>query len=190
MQSGYIENKSFKNQDFTENMLRIGEYERCVFTGCTFSNQDLSEMIFSDCLFESCDLSTAKLKETALKDVQFKNSKLSGLHFGDCKKFLLSFNFDNCILDYASFYKLKIKNTIFKDCRFEQSEFIESDLTNTVFDNCDLHRAKFVNTILENSDFRSAFNFSIDPELNKIRKAKFSLENCIGLLSKYNIIVE
>ena len=190
MQDSYIENKSYNGQNFTEKKFIFGEYERCTFTNCNFSNVDFSEMIFSDCVFENCDLSTAKLKETAFKDVKFKSSKLLGLHFGDCKIFLLSFNFENCILNYASFYKLKIKNTIFKDCRLEQVEFIETDLTNSTFDNCDLHKTKFVNAILENSDFRSAFNFLIDPEINKMRKAKFSMENCVGLLSKYNIVIE
>jgi len=63
-------------------------------------------------------------------------------------------------------------------------------LSQSVFDQCDLNRAVFADTILEKSDFRSAYNFSIDPERNKIAKAKFSSQNIIGLLDKYNIIVE
>jgi len=45
----------------------------------------------------------------------------------------------------------------------------------------------FENTILEKVDFSTSFNYSIDPEMNKIKKAKFSLPEVIGLLNKYDI---
>jgi uncharacterized protein YjbI with pentapeptide repeats len=69
-------------------------------------------------------------------------------------------------------------------------DFTESDLTNAYFDNCDLKKAIFEKTILEKSDFKSTFGFSIDPEKNRLKKAKFSKENIIGLLQHHNIIVE
>jgi hypothetical protein len=43
---------------------------------------------------------------------------------------------------------------------------------------------------LEKADFRSAFNFSIDPEMNRMKKAKFSRTGVFGLLHKYNIEIE
>jgi hypothetical protein len=43
---------------------------------------------------------------------------------------------------------------------------------------------------LERSDFRAAYNFNIDPERNKVRKAKFSRDGVVGLLGKYDIVVE
>ena len=59
-----------------------------------------------------------------------------------------------------------------------------------MFDNCDLARAIFANSILEKADFRTSYNFSIDPEINKIKKAKFSLTTVSGLLGKYDIEIE
>jgi fluoroquinolone resistance protein len=59
-----------------------------------------------------------------------------------------------------------------------------------VFDNCDLSKASFDNTILEKADFRTAFNYSINPESNKIKKAKFSVSGIAGLLDKYDIHIE
>ena len=35
-----------------------------------------------------------------------------------------------------------------------------------------------------------AFNFSINPEINNLKKARFSTQNIVGLLDKYKIIVE
>jgi uncharacterized protein YjbI with pentapeptide repeats len=64
------------------------------------------------------------------------------------------------------------------------------DLTNSTFDTCDLARATFGNTILEKTTFCTSYNYSIDPESNRIRKAKFSLAGVAGLLGKYDIEIE
>jgi fluoroquinolone resistance protein len=50
--------------------------------------------------------------------------------------------------------------------------------------------ATFDHTILEIADFRSAFNYTIDPEINKLKGAKFSTLGLSGLLAKYNIEIE
>ena len=116
--------------------------------------------------------------------------KLLGLRFDECNPLLLSFSFQGCILNFSSFYKLKIKGTAFKDCKLEEVDFVESDLTNVRFENCDLTMASFENTTLSGADLRSARNFFIDPEKNKVKKAKFSLSGLEGLLDKYDIVVE
>ena len=113
-----------------------------------------------------------------------------GLHFDDCNGFLMSFNFDNCLLNYASFYQLKLKNTRFNQCKLEDVSFEKTDLTNAVFNHCELNKAVFDNTQLEGADFRTAFNFSINPEINNVKKARFSNQNIAGLLDKYKIIIE
>jgi fluoroquinolone resistance protein len=190
MKKEYIEDQNFKGENYSTTPLKQGEYNNCAFINCTFSNADLSDTQFIECTFDSCDLSNAKLKNTAFQDVNFTNSKLLGLHFDDCKDFLLSFNFDNCLLNYASFYKLKIKNTRFINCKMEDVSFEKTDLANAVFSYCELHKALFDNTNLEGADFRTSVNFSINPELNSMKKARFSAQNLAGLLDKYKISIE
>ena len=85
------------------------------------------------------------------------------------------------------FPQVKIKKTIFKKSQFYEADFAECDLTNCIFENCDFTRATFENTNIEKADFRTSFNYSMDPEINRIKKAKFSLPNVIGLLDKYDI---
>jgi uncharacterized protein YjbI with pentapeptide repeats len=132
----------------------------------------------------------AKITKTAFRDVKFKTCKLLGLHFDNCNEFLLLFDFEDCNLDLSSFYKLSLKNQSFKNCSLQEVDFTESDLSNSSFDNCDLTSAIFENTILEKTDFRSSYGFSIDPDHNKIRKAKFSVMGLAGLLDKYDIDIE
>lgn len=113
-----------------------------------------------------------------------------GIKFEECNPFLLSFTFEECILNFSSFYQLKIKETKFKNCKMEQVDFTEADLARSMFKNCDLSAAVFSNTNLAKADLFSALNFNIDPELNKITGAKFSSGNLAGLLNKHKLIIK
>jgi fluoroquinolone resistance protein len=190
METVFIEDKTFDKSNFTRVSLQKGEYENCTFINCDFSNTDLTELRFVDCEFLGCNLSLVNLTKTALRDIKFKDSKMLGLHFENCSQFGLSFSFDNCNLTHSSFFQTKIRKTISAKSQLHEADFAECDLTSCVFDNCDLTRAIFENTIIEKTDFRTSFNYSIDPEINRIKKAKFSLTGIIGLLEKYDIEID
>lgn len=189
MGKSYQENHLYQNQTFQSGELPFEEYDQCRFLNCVFLNVNLSGLHFNDCVFEDCDLSMATLKDTAFRDVKFKNCKLLGLRFDECNNFSLSFDFEGCMLQFSSFFRLKIPRTVFKDCKIEDVEFVETDLSNAAFYHCDLSRAVFENTILESADLQTAQNFSIDPDQNRIQKARFSTHNIAGLLHKYRIVI-
>ena len=69
-------------------------------------------------------------------------------------------------------------------------DFTETDLTKSHFSNTDLTDAIFYRTMLKEANLFTALNYIIDPELNNIRKAKFSMHGLSGLLSKYDIVIE
>jgi len=48
----------------------------------------------------------------------------------------------------------------------------------------------FDQTNLEQADFKASFSFIIDPENNRMKKARFSTSELAGLLGKYDILVE
>ena len=183
----YIENKTFTKIDFLKEKLSKGEYESCAFVDCSFSQASLSEINFAECTFDNCDFSMAEILGTAFRDARFKNCKLLGLHFEDCNKFLFSAQFEDCILNLSSFYGLNLKSTLFINCSLQETDFTESNLTQVKFDNCDLKHATFEHSILEKADFRTAYNYTFDLELNRIKKAKFSKNGVLGLLDKYDI---
>ena len=62
------------------------------------------------------------------------------------------------------------------------ADFMSSDLTEVLFDNCNLRRAVFIDTIANKADFSTSYDYSFDPEKNKIKKAVFSMEGLKGLL--------
>lgn len=182
--------KSYNCLDFTTSPLPKGEYEGCRFSNCDFSNSDLSGIKFIDCTFTACNLSLAKLSKTSFQDVVFTDCKLLGLRFDQCSGFGLSFRFENCQLNHASFNGVKIKGTPFQNTQLQEVDFTDTDLSGAVFQNCDLQNAVFENTLLLKADFRTSFNYSFDPDLNKIKGAKFALPDVIGLLDKYGIQID
>jgi fluoroquinolone resistance protein len=113
-----------------------------------------------------------------------------GLRFENCNPFGLSVSFESCILNHSTFYHLKLKKTSFKSLKLQETDFTGCDLSGSLFDNCDLSKATFEDTNIEKADFRTSFNYSIDPESNRIKKAKFSLSGIPGLLDKHDIEIE
>jgi uncharacterized protein YjbI with pentapeptide repeats len=190
MNDNYIDSITFKGKDYTSNGFPKGEYDNCTFINCNFSNLHLSNNEFVECNFEDCNFSNSIIKNTSFKEAVFDTCKLVGVNFSECNPFLLAFSFNNCQLNLASFYQLKLKNTKFINCNLQETDFDKTDLSNSMLANCDLKRAIFKNTNLEKVDFSTAYNYSIDPETNNIKNAKFSLNGIAGLLEKYNITIE
>lgn len=184
----YFEDQIYTHESF--NRFPLGEYENCKFVSCDFSDVDLSSCVFLSCEFSGCNLSMVKIAKASFQEVTFSDCKLLGMRWDSCNPFGISLGFSNCILTHSSFYKLKIKNTNFKSCQLQEVDFTEAELNNASFDGCDLKGAVFSATNLERTDFRTAVNFAIDPEANRIRKAKFSLSGVRGLLNKYGVEID
>ena len=165
-------------------------FENCKFISSDLSYADLSGMVFIDCYFEGCNLSLIRLSDTGLQNIQFKECKLTGADFSKSRDFLFEANFNNCILDNAIFYKKKNKGAKFTDCSMVETDFTEADLTDVQFNNCNLNRAFFNRTTLKNADLRTSYNFIIDPDINILKKARFSVHGLPGLLAKYDIRIE
>ena len=178
----------FENQTF-ENLTSLAKakYDDCTFVNCHFTESDFGEFKFLECTFEGCDLSNVKLNLTAFNTVIFKNCKLLGLRFEDCRHTFLALEFTNCMLNFSSFYQLKLPKTTFDNCQLQDVDFSKADFSKSNFENCDLKGAIFDRTNLEGADLRTAYNFDIHPIQNRIKKARFSNENIIGLLRHFDI---
>jgi len=145
---------------------------------------------FLECRFVGCNLSLAQIADTQFQDCIFTECKLLGLHFELCNPFGLAFTSGKCTFDQSSFSKRKLKGIQFKDSSLKETDFTEADLSGSVFDNCDLARATFDRTNLEKTDFRTAYNYSIDPQKNRIKKARFSVPGITGLLDVFDIKID
>jgi fluoroquinolone resistance protein len=189
MAKSIASDETFHNRHFNETPLEHGAYEQCHFQGCDFSQVDLTDIQFTDCTFKDCHCSMAVLHNTAIRDARFTGCKMLGLHFEDCNAFLFSANFENCQLNHSSFFQRSIKGATFHQCQLQEVDFTEADASGVVFDGCDLRDATFDRTNLEKADFSTATHFTIDPENNRIKRARFSAAGLEGLLEKYGIVV-
>lgn len=187
MEMIFHEDKLFKNIVYSGKDTKNREFEKCTFLNCDISNGIFSSSKFIDCVFTNCNLTMAKFDQCQLNNVAFKECKILGVNFGECTDFLFIVKFDGCILDYCSFVRKKIPKTSFINSSMKNVDFTECDLTKSAFSNSDLMNAVFYKTVLKEVDFLTATNYNIDPEINYIRKAKFSFHGVNGLLNKYDI---
>jgi len=165
------------------------EYNGCTFKNCDFSNMSFDNAEFIDCHFHLCNLTMTKMVNTTLSRVKFDSCKLVGVDFSKCSKFMFSVSFENSIMNYSLFSKNDLKNTIFSSCKLNEASFIETNLTAAKFVNCDLDKVIFDRTNLEKADFTTSQNYTINPEINKLKKTKFSMPDVIGLLRNLDIII-
>ena len=186
----FIEEETFEKRNFSESALEKGTYELCVFLNCNFSNSDISNIQFLECEFQDCNLSSANLSQTGFQDILFKGCKMLGMQFDKCSDFGFSIKVEDCQLNLSSFYQQKLLKTVFSKSKLQEVAFTECNLSSAIFEECDLLNALFINSDLRNADFRNAYNYTIDPETNRMKGAKFNLQSVSGLLTKYNIIIE
>jgi uncharacterized protein YjbI with pentapeptide repeats len=190
MSKTYYAEEEFKGIDFSKEHFEIADYELSRFINCTFAQCNLSEAGFIECTFQGCDLSMAKMNGTALRNTTFTECKLIGLPFDACNSFGFSAEFMACNLHLSSFFQQKMQKSVFRDCQLNEVDFTQADLKESVFDHCDFSKAVFSATQLQKSDFRSSYNYSIDPEENRIKGAQFSIHGLPGLLDSYGIVIE
>jgi hypothetical protein len=53
-----------------------------------------------------------------------------------------------------------------------------------------LYRSEFAKAIANKANFKTSYNYTIDPTKTKIKKAIFALAGLKGLLTKYEVVVE
>lgn len=165
-------------------------FEDCSFTSCKFENVPIRASIFTGCSFSKCSFLLTKVDDTTFNDVLFKDCRLMGVNFTTCNDFLLNFEFADSILDNVfisekKLQKIKIRGCTLKDCDFMRVDFRSADFEKTVF-----NKVNFSECNLEKADFRKAENYSINPESNRIKNARFSLPEAQSFLAFLGIRID
>ena len=127
---------------------------------------------------------------TSFRNAIFNECKIREVNFAMCDKFIFAITFKECVLDFSKFYTLKLKGTTFLDCSIIAVDFMAADLTEVIFDNCDLYRSEFDKAIANKTNFKTSYNYTIDPTKTKLKKAIFSLKEVKGLLFKHNLVIK
>lgn len=179
--------QNYKGIDYTSTRFSAGDYDNCTFIDCLFPELHLSNTTFSECEFIDCNFTNTKFGGTTLNNIIFQGCKMVGANLSVCNDFMLSIRLENCILDLANCYQLRLINTYFKNCSLKETDFTECNLSEALFSNCDLTHALFDQTNLQKANFTTARHYTIDLDSNKVKGALFSKEEVHGLLTKYGI---
>ena len=175
---------------YGEQEVNLKEFESCTFNGCDFSQCNFIGVVFIDCTFNDCLFSGAKINHVALRSTFFNHCKMEDVNFSMCDKLIFEVHFKECVLDFSKFYTLKLKGTTFIDCSIVAVDFMSADLTEVVFDNCDLYRSEFGQANANKANFKTSYNYTIDPTKTKLKKAVFSLNQVKGLLFKHELVIK
>ena len=190
MHSDYIHDLEFKNQIFDDTNTKFRDFENCTFFDCDFTNCTFQTVTFVDCNFFDCNFKDTKINYVSLRGVQFTKCNFTAVNFAMTDQVIYEFHFKDCLLDYAKFYALKLKKMQFINCSMIAVDFMASDLTEVLFDNCNLRKSVFIDTIAHKTDFYTSYDYTIDPEKNKLKKAVFSTDGLKGLLEKYDLVIK
>ena len=173
--------KTFKNINVKEKILKSKEFDNCTFIDCIFNETVLKYCKFIECNFENCDLSLLKIKDSTFNDVTIKNCKAIGIDWSLCQK-PFEMNFYNSNINMSSFYKLDLKRSNIISCMANEVDFAEANLQRVDFKGTDLFKSMFNNTNLELTDLSMAKNYLINPEFNYLKKTKVSQNEASSFL--------
>ncbi|MFR1235582.1 MAG: pentapeptide repeat-containing protein [Barnesiella sp.] len=180
-------NKEFKDIIYTGEHIFEKEFRKCTFYHCNFSESTFENCTFDTCYFNNCNLSLTKFNHSLLNKVRFSHSKIIGVIWMEAGK-LKDLTFEHSILNFSSFWGMKIKDLHINNCTAHDVDFCEADIKKAEFIRTDLHKSLFRNTILVNANFTEAKNYSsIDISSKNTTGAKFCLPEAINLLYQYNI---
>jgi fluoroquinolone resistance protein len=188
-----IEEAEFKSQDYAGKEIRFKEITDTRFIRCTFAEASFTECRFKNCTFINCDLSMARVKSSRFSNVQFEGCKAVGINWTQASwekgGFFRLIDFDNCSLNYSSFFGLTLKKIRVVNCTAREVDFGEADLTGATFSHTDFSGSIFMRTNLTEADFVHATNYTISAKNNTLKKTKFALPEALSLLHSLDIVL-
>lgn len=184
--SDEFSDQTFESLEQKEAMIEGRHFENCTFRQCNFSGAALRNCRFVDCVFERCDLSNVNLQGASFRAVTFRGCKAMGTNWPRAAS-VTHLNFEESVISYASFVGLTLKKSTFVKCVAREADFADANLSEVDLRGTDFAGARFAKTNFTKADLRGATNYSIRPDSNTLKKAKFSLPEATLLLHGLDI---
>jgi fluoroquinolone resistance protein len=94
----------------------------------------------------------ADASEAFMKRVEFRNTRLTGVSFGNAK--VEDVVFVECRLDLASFRFAKLAHVRFESCLMAEADFYDAGVRSTVFSGCSLAGASLAGVTFSDTELR------------------------------------
>ena len=189
----HYHDQDFRNLNLDGLRLIESEFHDCRFESCSFAESILLSCRFVACEFVECDLSLARVTGSAFSACRFVDSRVLGVDWTQADWSGVSLGqpigFERCALSHSTFIGLSLPGVQIKECLAADVDFREADLSGADFSQSDLTESLFNNTNLSKSDLRTARNYTIAPEQNTLKGARFSLPEAMSLLFNMDIVL-
>ena len=183
----------FKELKLDAIQFEASEFVDSTFTACSFVETIFKKCRFVNCVFKRCDFSLSRIPGCSFINSSFGETKLIGVNWAQADWSTMDLGkpvqFTKCALNHSTFIGLDLEGLQVLDCNAVNVDFREADLSHADFSGSDLSESLFIHTNLSETDFSQALNYAIDPGLNNIKKAKFSLPEAMSLLYNMDIIL-
>jgi fluoroquinolone resistance protein len=188
------EDREFKDLTVHGEEIGFKEFRECVFVGCSFREAVFRACRFHTCLFRQCDLSIVRVRDCGFTNTTFEDSKAVGINWAEAdwprgKSLLASIDFFNCAVSYSTFIGLRLPRINITRCVARDVDFSGADLTRANCTHTDFSDSRFLNTNLTEADFTGATNYSINANLNVLKKTRFSFPEAMALLDSLDIVL-
>lgn len=184
------EDKLCTKESFAEADLKRITFRNCRFDGCDFTQAYLNNSKCIDCTWIRCNMSLVRWDGCRLQGARFEECKIVGANFSKCDPLFFAVGFKKCLLETCNFSDIDLKGTSFAGSTLRETHFSQVKLAHADFHDCTFKGGLFHHTDLTGANFLNASNFSIDPTTNILKKARFSKEEAIALLSYLGILLE
>lgn len=189
----HYDSRRFEGMRYDSDLKRH-EYAECVFERCQFTEMALRDVVFSNCLFADCTFRAVDMSGLRMQNTSLQGCSCIGIDWSDVRRtgrlFPLFKTIRGCTLKFNNFFKMKMPKLSLADSSLLDCAFMECDLSEGVFGNVDFQDTTFQDCDLGKADFRSARNYRINTAANRVRKARFSLPEAVGLLANLDVIIE
>lgn len=174
--------------------IESNEYAECLFEQCQFMDMALRNVVFSNCVFTGCTFRNVDMSGLRMQNASFQDCAFIGIDWSEVRRtgklFPLFKEIGGCTLKFNNFFKMKIPKISIVDSSLLDCAFMECELAGSVFRNVDFQDTTFQDCDLSKADFREARNYKINTTSNRVRKARFSLPEVVGLLDNLDVIIE
>lgn len=185
--------RAFSDLSQTKTRIESSSFYECNFDNCSFAETVFYNCRFVDCTFESCDLSLIQITSTVLSGVRFESSRLIGIDWTQADWNAISLGdpvrFTKCIISHSTFIGINLRKIKITDTTAKNVDFREVDLSCVDFAGTNLTDSMFANTNLSEADLTKARNYTIAPEKNNLKGARFSLPEAMSLLFNLDIVL-
>jgi uncharacterized protein YjbI with pentapeptide repeats len=165
------------------------EFVGCTFERCRFVGSVFEQCRFDGAVFRDCDLSVIKLPNTSLVDVRFEGCKLIGVDWTAVSTRFLRMSFDRCLLSNSTFARMDLQGLVLVACTCHDCDFLGANLARATCHNTDFAKSRFVQANLSKADFTGATRYLIDPTMNTVKGAIFSLPEAVSLLRGLGVVI-